>query len=111
MNTAIHPKMFTATVTCACGVTFETLSTKEVIKTEICSKCHPFYTGEQKFVDTAQRVEKFQAKAAASAAKQQTLKHTSKKAKNAKRSSASSATIKADTKAALKAAKAALADL
>ena len=49
-------------VTCACGNTFTTGSTKEELKVEICANCHPFYTGKQKLVDTAQRVEKFQAK-------------------------------------------------
>jgi large subunit ribosomal protein L31 len=48
------------TVTCGCGASFETRSTKKEIRLEICSSCHPFYTGKQKFVDTAGRVEKFQ---------------------------------------------------
>ncbi len=58
----IHPRYRTATVTCGCGETFKTRSTKEHIGVEICSKCHPFYTGRQKFVDTAGRIEKFQKK-------------------------------------------------
>lgn len=51
-----------AKVTCACGYTFETESTKDEIKVEICSKCHPFFTGKQKYIDTAGRVEKFNKK-------------------------------------------------
>ena len=59
MKEGIHPKYVEATVTCGCGATFKTRSTREVINIEICSQCHPFYTGKQKFVDTAGRVEKF----------------------------------------------------
>ncbi len=62
MKKGIHPKYQKCTVSCGCGETFETRATKEQIKVEICSKCHPFYTGKQKFVDTAGRVEKFQKK-------------------------------------------------
>jgi large subunit ribosomal protein L31 len=59
MKTGIHPKFETVTVHCACGNTFETRSTIKEIRTEICSACHPFYTGKQKIVDTEGRVEKF----------------------------------------------------
>ena len=59
MKEGIHPAYGPAVVTCACGNTFETRSTKSVIRVEICSKCHPFFTGKQKLVDTAGRVEKF----------------------------------------------------
>ncbi len=62
MKTDIHPKYYRTTVTCACGETFETGSTSEEIKVEICSKCHPFFTGKQKFVDTGGRVERFKRK-------------------------------------------------
>ena len=62
MKPKIHPKYVTAVVTCGCGNKFETRSTRPEIKVEICSNCHPFYTGQQKFVDTAGRVEKFQKK-------------------------------------------------
>ena len=62
MKAEIHPKYVEAVVTCGCGETFKTRSTKPKIQVEICSKCHPFYTGKQKFVDTAGRVEKFQKK-------------------------------------------------
>ena len=62
MKKDIHPVYKEATVTCACGETFKTRSTKEKIMVEICSKCHPFFTGKQKFVDTAGRVERFQKK-------------------------------------------------
>jgi len=59
MKPKIHPKYEKAIVSCACGNTFETRSTKGEIKLEICSKCHPFFTGKQKLVDTAGMVEKF----------------------------------------------------
>ena len=59
MKTGIHPEFVECTVTCGCGEEFHTLSTVPQIKVEICSQCHPFYTGKQKFVDTAGRVEKY----------------------------------------------------
>ena len=58
----IHPKYIEATVKCGCGNTFKTRSVLKDINVEICSNCHPFYTGKQKFVDTAGRIEKFQKK-------------------------------------------------
>jgi large subunit ribosomal protein L31 len=60
----IHPQYFDAVVTCTCGNTFTVGSTKPKIDVEICSKCHPFFTGEMRFVDTMGRVEKFQQKMA-----------------------------------------------
>ncbi len=62
MKEKIHPRYVDATVTCGCGETWQTRSTREKITVEICSKCHPFFTGKQKYVDTAGRVEKFQRK-------------------------------------------------
>lgn len=63
MKRDIHPKLNTKTkVTCACGNTFTTMSTLDEIKVEICSECHPFFTGQQKFVDTEGRIEKFERK-------------------------------------------------
>ncbi len=62
MKKGIHPKYVEAQVKCGCGNTFTTRSTMEKINVEICSACHPFYTGKQKFVDTAGRIEKFQKK-------------------------------------------------
>jgi len=59
MKKGIHPAYHEVTVTCACGNTFKTRSTKKELKVEICSACHPFFTGKQKFVDTAGRIEKF----------------------------------------------------
>jgi large subunit ribosomal protein L31 len=58
----IHPKYVKSTVHCACGVTWETRSTKPEIRLEICSSCHPFFTGKQKLIDTAGRVERFNRK-------------------------------------------------
>jgi large subunit ribosomal protein L31 len=60
MKADIHPKYQEAEVRCACGNTFKTRSTRPVIVVGICNACHPFYTGQQKFVDTAGRVDKFQ---------------------------------------------------
>jgi large subunit ribosomal protein L31 len=59
MKPEIHPNYVTAVVHCACGNDFETLSVKPQINVEICSNCHPFYTGKQKIVDTEGRVDKF----------------------------------------------------
>lgn len=59
MKKSIHPEYKVAKVSCACGHTFETRSTVEKLNVEICSNCHPFYTGKQKLIDTAGRVEKF----------------------------------------------------
>ena len=59
MKEGIHPKFEETTSKCACGETFTTYSTKKNISVEICSKCHPFYTGKQKLVDTGGRVDKF----------------------------------------------------
>jgi len=62
MKPNIHPKYMETKVVCACGDTFTTRSTKNEIHVEICSVCHPFFTGKQKLVDTAGRVERFQKK-------------------------------------------------
>ena len=62
MKNDIHPEYFDTTVTCACGNVVEVGSTKENIRIEICSKCHPFFTGKQKLVDTAGRIERFRRK-------------------------------------------------
>ena len=62
MKPEIHPTYATATVSCACGNTFQTRSTHAQIQTDICAACHPFFTGKQKLIDTAGRVERFQRK-------------------------------------------------
>lgn len=59
MKEGIHPKYEEAVITCACGNTFTTRSTKKEIHVEVCNKCHPFYTGKQKLVDTGGRVDRF----------------------------------------------------
>lgn len=59
MKKDIHPNYEATTITCACGEVIETRSTKQNIKVEICSKCHPFFTGKQKLVDTGGRVDRF----------------------------------------------------
>ncbi|MFA6422524.1 MAG: 50S ribosomal protein L31 [Candidatus Buchananbacteria bacterium] len=94
MKKDIHPTYFTeAKVTCACGNSFTVGSTQESLNVEICSSCHPFYTGKQKLLDTARRVDKFQKRVEAKAekvggkkvkkAKQQEIKNA-KKAKTTK---------------------------
>jgi len=62
MKDKIHPKYEKVVVHCGCGNTFETRSTADSIHAEICSMCHPFYTGKQRFMDTAGRIERFQKK-------------------------------------------------
>ncbi|MDQ6603046.1 MAG: 50S ribosomal protein L31 [Chloroflexota bacterium] len=59
MKPGIHPNYVDATVTCSCGNTWTTRSTKSAIRTDLCSQCHPFFTGEQRIVDTAGQVERF----------------------------------------------------
>ena len=59
MKEGIHPNYKPATITCACGAVWETGSTKQDIHVEVCSKCHPFFTGRQKLVDTGGRVDRF----------------------------------------------------
>jgi len=68
MKEGIHPKYQEAVVRCACGNTFKTRSTKKEIVVGICNMCHPFFTGQQKFVDTAGRVDKFRQRMAKTAA-------------------------------------------
>jgi len=65
MKDGIHPKYVETKVTCGCGNSFVTHSTKPELKVDICSACHPFYTGKLKYVDTAGRIERFQSKFAA----------------------------------------------
>ncbi len=60
MKKGIHPEYHEVTVFCACGNSFQTRSTKKDLRVEICSKCHPFFTGKQKLIDSAGRVERFQ---------------------------------------------------
>ena len=62
MREKIHPKYEEATITCVCGSVVKTMSTKKDIKVDICSNCHPYFTGKQKFVDSDGRVEKFKKK-------------------------------------------------
>lgn len=90
MKKGLHPQYYNESkVTCACGATFTTGSTLPEIRIELCSACHPFYTGKQKFVDTARRVEKFQDKvskktAASATRKGKTVKRAAKVAKKTK---------------------------
>ena len=80
MKSDIHPKYFPdAKVSCACGAVFAVGSTKPELKVEICGSCHPFYTGAEKIVDTAGRVERFKSKIAQPAANPKTKKPAKKK--------------------------------
>ena len=69
MKKGIHPKYDTCSVTCACGNTFETRSTRPEMRVEVCSLCHPFYTGKQKLVDSGGRVDRFNKRFSMSTAK------------------------------------------
>ena len=60
MKSGIHPELHTITIACACGNAFETRSTRDEMRVEICSSCHPFFTGKQKLIDSTGRVERFQ---------------------------------------------------
>lgn len=62
MKQGIHPNYINATVTCTCGNSFQTRSAQKEIRVEVCAACHPFYTGQQKILDTAGRVERFRQK-------------------------------------------------
>ena len=82
MKANIHPTYYPkAKVTCACGSTFSVGSTKEKIEVEICANCHPFYTGQEKLVDTLGRVEQFRAKVAKAQQFKATAAQTSKKSR------------------------------
>lgn len=70
MKEGIHPKYEVVTVTCACGNTFQTRSTRDELSVDICNQCHPFYTGKQRLVDTAGRIDRFRRKYAGTAQKQ-----------------------------------------
>lgn len=98
MKKDIHPAYFPkAVIKCSCGNSFEVGSTIKELKVEICSACHPFYTGKQKLVDTAGRVDKFQARASKQAETAKT--HKGKKAKKVKAQTKKVETEKTDSKA------------
>ena len=81
MKADIHPKYLDAEIRCACGNIIKTRSTKPTVIVGICNNCHPFYTGQQKFVDTAGRVDKFQQRAAKTLAAKEAFDATKKKKK------------------------------
>jgi len=99
MKAGIHPEYFDSTITCACGAVYKTGSTLETISIELCSACHPFFTGKQKILDTARRVEKFSAKAELKSGTVKTAKD--KAAERAARASAKAAK-KADSDTSIK---------
>ena len=73
MKADLHPKYVDAEIRCACGNVIKTRSTKQTVIIGICNECHPFYTGQQKFVDTAGRVDKFQQRLAKTQARQEAM--------------------------------------
>lgn len=95
MKSDIHPKWYpAATVTCACGNTFTVGATKDKIQVEICGRCHPFFTGEMKYVDTLGRVERFQQKQQQAQAKAATLADKKKKKKEKEEAARSPKSLK-----------------
>ena len=98
MKQGIHPQYVECTVTCSCGNTFKTRSTKPEIRVEICNECHPFYTGQQKFVDTGGRVQRFADKFG-SAKDQVAAREAERKAKKAEEAAAKEAARKAEREA------------
>ena len=80
MKEAIHPKYHDVTVRCACGATWKTRSTKQELHLEICSSCHPFFTGKQKLLDTEGRVERFMKKYGAQTSESRKKAEKAKKA-------------------------------
>ena len=91
MKTAIHPEYVECTVRCSCGNTFKTRSTKSEILVELCNECHPFYTGQQKFVDTGGRVQRFADKFGGAAAAQLERAKAAKAEREAKAAEAEAA--------------------
>ena len=89
MKSGIHPSYVEATVTCACGNTFVTRSTKPSLRTDLCNVCHPFYTGEQRIVDTAGQVERFMRRVEAAAGSNRPSKRQSRLSARAERDTAS----------------------
>ena len=88
MKPGIHPEYVEATVTCACGNTFVTRSTKPSLRTDLCNVCHPFYTGEQRIVDTAGQVERFMRRVEAAAGSSRPSKRQSRLTARAEREAA-----------------------
>jgi large subunit ribosomal protein L31 len=89
MKPGIHPDYVEATVTCACGNTFVTRSTKQSLRTDLCNVCHPFYTGEQRIVDTAGQVERFMRRVEAAAGSSRPSKRQSRLTARAERNATS----------------------
>src|SRR5215212_3238726 len=89
MKSGIHPQYVEATVTCACGNTFVTRSTKPSLRTDLCNVCHPFYTGEQRIVDTAGQVERFMRRVEAAAGSSRPSKRQSRLTARAERNATS----------------------
>jgi len=86
MKKGLHPELHEVTAHCACGATFKTRSTASDIRVTLCSQCHPFYTGDQRFVDTAGRIEKFEKRYKKAAAAREAAATKTKKPKKSKKS-------------------------
>ena len=102
MKQGIHPQYVECTVTCSCGNTFKTHATVSEMKVELCNECHPFYTGQQKFVDTGGRVQRFADKfggAAQAALEREAAKKAAKQAAEAEAARKAAAEAKAAEKA------------
>ena len=98
MKANIHPKYVETTVICSCGNTFQTRSTRPELRTDLCSVCHPFYTGEQRIVDTAGQVERFtrRMEAAAAAAGQRSKRQRRISARQEAAAASAEATLEAE---------------
>ena len=99
MKQGIHPQYVECTVTCSCGNTFKTHATVSEMKVELCNECHPFYTGQQKFVDTGGRVQRFADKFGGAAAAQLKKAEEAKAAKAAKAAEAAKQAAEAPAEA------------
>src|SRR5438067_7315867 len=99
MKPAIHPKYYDVEARCACGATFKTRSTKPELHLEICSACHPFFTGRQKLIDTEGRVERFTKKFGAQTSEQRKTAATAAKAAKVKATATARKTTKAKASA------------
>jgi large subunit ribosomal protein L31 len=104
MKPEIHPEYHEVTVVCACGNTFQTRSTKEELRLEVCNECHPFFTGKQRLLDSAGRVEKFQRKYESFYAEQDEIKAELEKKAAKKDAEMEAAARKAEEEAARAAA-------
>lgn len=86
MKKGIHPAIYKTVVTCSCGASFETISTRENLRVDMCSKCHPYFTGKKKMMDTGGRVDRFKKRYEGSSGAYQFSEETSETVENEKES-------------------------